>query len=145
MYLGEVHYNRILYDDGELKRLKWLVAEYPPALKRAIIQSKLWEAGFALDTARKSARRGDTFYVAGCAFRCVACLVQVLFTLNERYFVNEKGSIQTVESFARRPEHFIETVTDVLGRIGKNADQLDVNIRALEDLVSTVRGLCLEG
>lgn len=145
MYLGEVHYNRILYDDGELKRLKWLVAEYPPALKRAIIQSKLWEAGFALDTARKSARRGDTFYVAGCAFRCVACLVQVLFTLNERYFVNEKGSIQTVESFARRPERFIETVTDVLGRIGKNADQLDVNIRALEDLVSTVRGLCLEG
>ncbi len=143
-YPGEVHYNRILYDDGELSSLKRLVAEYPPALKRAIIQNKLWEAGFTLDTARKPAQRGDTFYVAGCAFRCVACLVQVLFALNERYFVNEKGSIRAVESFACRLERFSETVADVLGCVGEDPAQLHANIRTLDDLVSAARELCAE-
>ena len=144
IYLGEVHYGKLLHDDGELKRMKRLVADYPPELKRAIIQNNLWEAGFALDTARKPARRGDTFYVAGCAFRCVACLVQVLFALNERYFVNEKGSIRAAESFALLPDRFGETVTDVLGRVGEEPAKLEATVGALDGLVSAVRNLCAE-
>ena len=145
IYLGEVHYDKLLRDEGELKRMKRLVAKYPPALKSALIQKYLWEAGFALDTARKPARRGDVFYVAGCAFRCVACLVQVLFALNERYFVNEKGSIHAVESFARRPERFEETATKVLGHVGGEPNELEASVEALDGLVSEVRELCADG
>ena len=125
--------------------MKRLVAEYPPALKSALIRNKLWEAGFALDTARKPARRGDVFYVTGCAFRCVACLVQVLFALNERYFVNEKASTRTVQSFAFLPDMFGETVASVLGCVGDDADALISNIHVLDGLVSDVRDLCAEG
>jgi hypothetical protein len=34
--------------------------------------------------------------------------VQALFALNERYFVNEKGSVGAADSFAIRPEGFGE-------------------------------------
>lgn len=143
MYLGEIHYGRPLFDpDGILAGLTRSVAAYPPALKRALIDRYLWEAGFALDTSRKSAARGETFHVAGSLFRSAACLVQTLFALNARYFVNEKGSIRAIDSFARRPSAFGETVSAVLARPGGSAEQLRVSIGRLEELVEAVRELC---
>lgn len=111
---------------------------------RAIIEKRLWEADFALGTARKSAERGDVFYVAGCLFRCAACLVQALFALNERYFINEKGSVQAIDSFALHPEGFGEIVSTVLAQSGGDATQLSASIGRLEKLVRAVRELCAE-
>ena len=94
-----------------------------------------------MSTCRKSAERGEAFYVAGCLFRCVACLVQVLFALNERYFTNEKGSIELVESFELRPPRLGETVTSVLGRTGDKPADLRDSIEHCAELVETTRGL----
>lgn len=143
IYMGEVHHYRLLYDpSGELAGLKSLTAVYPKELRRAIIGRYLWEAGFALDTARKAAGRGDVFYVAGCLFRCAACLVQALFALNERYFVNEKGSLRAVRSFEKRPEEFEETVAGMLARPGGEAGRLADSIGRLGGLVLEVREMC---
>jgi len=143
IYLGEVFYARPLYDpEGVLARLKKLTVPYPRKLKKAIIEKHLWEAGFALGTARRPAERGDAFYVAGCLFRCAACLVQVLFALNERYFVNEKESVQAVSSFAHRPEGFAETVTAVLAHPGDTAPELGSSLQRIENLCKEVRDLC---
>lgn len=140
IYAGEVHHCQVLYDpEGSLADLKALTTDYPPLLKRALVRRFLWEAGFALDTSRKSAERGETFYVSGCLFRCVACLVQVLFALNERYFVNEKSSVRTVESFVCRPDDFGETVTSVLAQPGDSPDRLTESIERLAELVRAVR------
>jgi len=145
IYMGEVFYAKPLYDpEGVLRELKALTVPYPPKLKRAIIEKYLWEAEFALGTARKSAERGDVFYVAGCLFRCSACLVQVLFALNERYFINEKGSVQVVDSCARRPEGFGETVTDVLARPAGSVAKLRSSLRRMENLREEVHNLCVE-
>jgi predicted nucleotidyltransferase len=146
IYAGEVHYCDVLYDPvHELSGLKALTDNYPPLLKRALIERFSWEAGFALDTSRKSAERGETFYVAGCVFRCVACLVQVLFALNERYFVNEKGSVKTVESFSYRPDAFGETVSAVLAQPGDRPERLTESIEQLAELVRAVGALSSRG
>ncbi len=90
----------------------------------------------------------DVFYVSGCLFRGIACLTQVLFALNERYFINEKGSIQTADSFAIGPSGFSEKVREIMGNTGKNADELFANIRKLELLIEEVKKLtesCDEG
>ncbi|MCA1717145.1 MAG: nucleotidyltransferase domain-containing protein [Actinobacteria bacterium] len=138
IYMGEVHHCHILYDrNGGLGALKRLTKEYPLRLKRALVRSQLWEAGFALKTSRKSAERCDPFYVAGCLFRCAACLVQVLFALNERYLINEKGSVAATDSLPLRPEDFRETVESVLAYPGKTSKQLAANIRRLEKTVVT--------
>lgn len=140
IYAGEVHHCRVLHDpQGELAALKTLTAGYPPALKRALVQKFLWEAGFALETCRKPAERGDPFYVSGCLFRCAACLVQVLFALDERYFVNEKGSVRAAGSLARCPDGFEETVSSVLANPGKEPARLRESVRRFEELVAAVR------
>ena len=145
IYMGEVHYCRPLYDpDGELAALRAQTAQYPRPLKLVLIEKYLWEAHFALETSRKSAGRGDVFYVSGCAFRCVACLVQVLFALNERYFVNEKRSVKAVSGFPSRPSDFEEIVEDVLGEIGDGPSRLKESVERLWVLVDEVRTLCTE-
>ncbi len=142
IYLGEIHHGQPLHDpNGELSSLKKLVADYPPRLRRAIVDKYLWEAGFALDTCRKPAERGDVFYVSGCLFRCAACLVQVLFALNERYFVNEKGALDAVESFGIKPAGFGETVSGTLAGPGSTPDGLRASLKRLECLLRETEGL----
>ena len=129
---------------GNLAALKALTADYPTPLQHALVERFLWEAGFALDTCRKPAQRGDNFYVSGCLFRCVACLVQVLFALNKRYFVNEKGSVKATSSFPLRPDEFEETVSSVLAAPGEDPAQLRASVRRLEELVQTAREMSTE-
>jgi hypothetical protein len=142
IYLGEVHYCRALYDpEGLLQELKSAVATYPPKLKRAIIEKYLWEAGFSLETARKPAARGETSYVSGCLFRGVACMVQALFALNERYFINEKGSVGAIGSFTLKPEGFGGTASELLGCPGRDAETLTESLLCYEALLVAVHEL----
>ena len=143
IYMGEVHYCRPLHDpEGVLRSLKNVARDYPPRLKGALIQNQLWEARFALDTCRKSAARGDTFYVAGCLFRCTACMVQALFALNERFLINEKGSVEATDSLPLRPANFKEIAISVLARPGGSPEELEGSIRRLEDLLEALEELC---
>jgi len=121
--------------------LKARLSEYPPPLKRTLVKKFLWEADFALHTCRKPAERGEVSYVGGCLFRCAACLVQALFALNERYLVNEKGSVKTAGSFALCPDGFEKTVSDVLAEPGRDAAGLQTNVCRFERLVEAVRAL----
>jgi predicted nucleotidyltransferase len=143
IYMGEIHYSRSLYDPvGELRALKSTTERYPPRLKEALIRRQLWEARFALETCRKSAARGDAFYVAGCLFRCAACMVQSLFALNERYLINEKGSVEVANSLPLRPENFREIVDSVLARPGGSPRELGGSVGNIEGLLVAVEELC---
>ena len=145
IYLAEIALCQPLYDPhGDVESLKTLAVPYPPALKRALIGT-LWEAGFALDTSRKSATRGDVFHVTGGLFRCAAVLAQVLFALNQQYWMNEKGSIQAISGFALHPHEWETRITRVLAQPGKSPEALQDSIAAFDALVAEVRILCEEG
>jgi predicted nucleotidyltransferase len=138
IYMGEVFYCQPLYDPhGTLSSLKKRTVPYPPLMKQALING-LWEASFALDTSRKAADRGDVYYVTGGLFRCVACMVQALYALNERYCINEKGSLRTIDSFPTRPPRFRSVVTDVLAAPGNDPSSLRRSIARLHELVQFV-------
>jgi predicted nucleotidyltransferase len=139
IYMGEVHVCRPLHDPGgSLAQLKTLTAAYPPALKHTLINKYLFEAQFSLEIARKPAQRGDAAYVAGCLFRCVACLVQVLFAVNEQYFLNEKGSVAAAETFRLHPNGLNASVAQALATPG------EAGVTQLEALVQNVRELCAD-
>jgi predicted nucleotidyltransferase len=141
MYMGEVHHGRALFDrDGAFAALQALTSPYPPALRTAIIR-RGWEAGFALETAAKAAARGDTFQVAGSLFRCAACLVQTLFALNRRYYVNEKRAVAAAASFPLCPDDFARTVTEVLAAPGDTAEALTGSLGRMDALVQATRTL----
>ena len=140
-YLSEIHYCRPLYDKGVLASFKEQVKQYPPLLKKALIEKYLWEADFSMKASLKAAKRADVFYVSGCLFRGIACLTQVIFALNETYFINEKGSIQMANSFAIRPNKFGEEVNKIMATIGDNAGKLLLNIKKFESLVNEIKNL----
>lgn len=143
IYMGEVYYCRPLYDPGgSLEALKALTDPYPPRLKQALTNT--WEAHFALDTCRKSAACGDVFHVSGSLFRCVAILVQVLFALNERYIINEKGAVSAIDTLPLRPASFGESVSAILAHPGRTPEELSRSIEQLNSIVQAVDVLCSE-
>lgn len=142
MLMAEVHHGQALVDrEGRFAALQARTIPYPPALRDAVIRS-VWEAGFALEVSAKAAGRGDTFQVVGCLFRCAACLVQTLFGLNGRYFINEKRAVRTAGSFPICPERFAETVTEVLAAPGDTPEALVRSLARMEALVRATQALC---
>jgi hypothetical protein len=144
-YAGYVHDNQPLHDpDGALAARKARTSPYPPALRRAVIRRYAWEAGFAVETAAAAAARGDLAYVSGCLFRAVACLVQVLFALNERWFLNEKGAVAEAAGFPGTPPGFAAGVDAALGGLGPDPARLEAALQAMAALTATVRDRCQE-
>lgn len=142
IYMAEVHTCRPLFDPtGEIERLKALTAEYPPLLRSSLIERSLDEAAFFLQIADKPAARGEVFYVSGCVFRAVACMVQALYALNRRYFLNEKGSMREVESFQMRPAGFGKIVSSAMASVGSTPDELTATLGRINTLLEAVRGL----
>jgi hypothetical protein len=115
IYMGEVALARVLWDpDAVLAPLKGRCTPYPPALAEALIRTFLWEAKFAVENALHGRGKDDPAYVAGCAFRSVACLCQSLFALNGVYLLNEKGAAPAVERLPWHPANFAARVAQAI-------------------------------
>jgi hypothetical protein len=55
---------------------------------------------FSIGNGQTAVASGDQGYIAGCTFPSLSCVARVLFFLNGRYLINDKGS---VEAAARLP------------------------------------------
>lgn len=142
IYMGEAAVCRPLWDGrGRLAALKMRTQPHPPALRQAILDGFFWEAGFSLDIAPKAISRGDVAYIAGCCFRCVACLTQCLFAANGQYWLNEKGSVAQAAGFARAPKDYAERVQAAFAHLQPNAGSLGLAVADLRVLVSEVGAL----
>lgn len=138
IYMGEVALARVLWDpDAVLAPLKRQCAPYPPALAEALIRSFLWEAKFAVENALHGRGRDDPAYVAGCAFRAVACLCQSLFALNGAWLLNEKGAAPAADKLPRRP-------ADFAARVGQAIAAGAGGLPALMALVEETGTLCTQ-
>lgn len=140
IYMGEVALAQVLHDpQGGLEALRRRCHPYPPALVGAIRANFMWEAEFSLANARKSLGRGDVSYLSGCVFRAVACLCQVLFALNGRYLLNEKGAVAAADGLVSRPRDFARRVTAVYAALGSGAHEAALD--GLQALVVEVQPL----
>ena len=141
-YAGEVHHGLALHDpEGALAERQARTSPYPPALGEAIVRRYLWEARFAVTTAAGAAGRGDLAYVSGCLFRAVACLVQVLFAVNGRWFVNEKGSVAEAAGLPRTPPGFAAEVAAALSGLRPDPATLGAALAATTALTARVHDL----
>ncbi|RAO56670.1 nucleotidyltransferase domain-containing protein [Micromonospora saelicesensis] len=137
-YAGEVALCQVLADPtGQLTRLRDQTREYPPALADALVAGG-WEAGFLLTGAAKAAIGGDSAYVAGCLFRTVGVLAQVLHARTGRWLVNEKGMIAAAGRLPGAPPHFEQRAQALLGAVGRRHVELAATIEAARELVTEV-------
>jgi hypothetical protein len=140
IYMGEAACARLLHDPaGTLAALQRRTTPYPAALTTALRERFEWEAEFALANARKSLDRGDVSYLAGCAFRAIACLCQTLFALNGVYLLNEKGAVAAANGFALAPSGFAVRVAAVFADLGSGVPA--AGLGRLRDLIVETRGL----
>jgi hypothetical protein len=134
---------KVLYDPtGVIQELKSKIVPYPQPLKSRIMNGFAWDAEFTFAVARKSAARGDVYFVAGCLTRIASDLVQVLYALNETYFISDKRLYNDELAFRSKPEHFSERISQILGNIGHESTKLDETLSATEILLKEVIALC---
>ncbi len=142
IYCAEMAVCRPLYDpDGMIDPLKAKVAHYSSDLKQAIVKTFLWSARFTLDNTIKPAARGEVYMVTGCLARAIHCLVQVLYALNETYYLSEKRLATDLRAFGTQPEQFLERISAILGATGTTSAQLQASLAQVEALYGEVAAL----
>jgi hypothetical protein len=143
IYCAEILESVVLHDpEGAFQRLRAKILGYPQPLKKKIIDTFTWDAQFTLENARKSAKRGDVYFVAGCLARIASDLVQTIYALNETFFLSHKRLKRDTGRFAIVPEHFVERIEQVLGRAGEDHEGLKEALSSIETVLSEVVMLC---
>lgn len=128
-YLAETQVCIPLYDpDKILAGLKQMVAIYPARLKEKLIADHLWSVEFTLIHAQGFAEKGDVYNTAGCLTRAAFSLTQVLFAMNERYFMRDKQTIQTLAGFSILPPGYTEQIQQILASPGHSALELSSSV-----------------
>lgn len=135
IYLAETHVCIPLFDpQGVLERLKRTLTVYPLKLQQSIVTNSLWGAEFAFFFARRFAVAIDVYNTVGCLSRITGYLTQALYALNKIYFISDKGALEEIARFERRPSAYAERITDVLAHPGDTEEQLSETVNKLHAL-----------
>jgi Nucleotidyltransferase domain len=139
-WMGEAALCRALHDpEGRLAQLKAATSPYPRVLRDALIRKFEWEILFAIENGELAAARSEQTHVAGCAYRALACTAQVLFALNERYLINEKGALQEATQFPLTIPEIEKRTADIWRLIGNV--ELRAALAGLRAIERDVKGL----
>jgi hypothetical protein len=119
IWMGEIALCQPLHEpQGTVTRLKALTSPYPKSLGEALIHRFQWEIGFSVENAELAVSREHQTHIAGCTYRALTCLGQVLFALNERYLINEKGALREAAGFPLTIPDLVRSVAEVWEHIG---------------------------
>lgn len=142
IYLAETHICIPLYDpEGLIAGLKRQVAVYPPRLKQKVIAGALWGAEFTLLHGRGFAAQGDVYDTVGCLTRAASNLTQVLFALNERYFIRDKRVMEEIAAFSNLPAGYAQEISRILSCPGSTVEELTRSVHDLEQAWRSVVSL----
>ncbi|MDQ6420785.1 nucleotidyltransferase domain-containing protein [Paenibacillus sp. LHD-117] len=136
IYVAEIALCKVLWDpSGLVGELKSRTAPYPRAMQNSIVQQFLWEANFSMEIGKKGIYKKDLSYIAGCSFRAIACLNQVLFALNETYCMNEKGATAIADAFRMVPSQYADRINRILALVGEEEAGMENALNVLRDLI----------
>ena len=140
IWAGEIALCRPLHDPrGAIAGLKARALPYPAPLREALIRRFLWEALFSIENAEVAVSRSDPTHIAGYVYRSLACIAQVLFALNERYLINEKGALEEAETFPATLPELTDRVADIWQFVGDR--EFDDALAILRELHDEVKAL----
>jgi Nucleotidyltransferase domain len=120
-WMGEIALCQPLHDpQATIAGLKASTQPYPGRLREALIRHFQWEILFSIDNADIAVPREEQMHIAGCTYRALACVAQVLFALNQRYLINEKGALREAAAFPLTIPDLALRSADVWELIGNN-------------------------
>jgi hypothetical protein len=132
--MGEVALCQPLHDPrGSIAELKASTSPYPDELREALLKEFIWEVLFSIENGERAVVRGDQTHIAGCTYRALACVGQVLFALNRRYLINEKGALSEAAEFPCTVPGLLHRTANVWAAIGRSDFAIALsNLRALD-------------
>lgn len=141
IWMGEIAYCRPLLDPSHaIATLKQIALPYPEPLREALIRRFGWEVLFSIDNAELAALREEQSHVAGCAYRALSCVAQVLFAINGQYLINEKGALQEAAEFPLTIPDLMEEVATIWRRIGAKGFAVALaHLRRIEQELSSLQ------
>ena len=134
IWMGEIALCQPIHDPtGAIAELKAAASPYPDNLRAALLKTFLWEVSFSIENAQVAIPRRDKTHIAGCVYRALCCIGQVLFALNRRYLINEKGALVEAAGFPCTIGGLTGWTDSVWGDIGNSqfSDALD-RLRTLD-------------
>src|SRR4051794_24224060 len=152
IWMGEVALCQPLHDSmSMITELKAATSPYPDELRAALVKTFLWEVLFSIQNAEIAIPRRDRTHIAGCVYRALCCFGQVLFALNRRYLINEKGALIEAAGFSYSIDRLADRTDAVWEAIGQSdfvaaldsMRALDGELRALVQTVSSLKLLSL--
>ncbi|WFU38905.1 nucleotidyltransferase domain-containing protein [Bradyrhizobium sp. CB82] len=140
IWMGEIACCQALRDErAVIAELKSIALPYPKLLRDALIRRFRWEILFSIENAELAALREDQIHVAGCAYRALTCVAQVLFALNGEYLINEKAALQQAAEFPLTIPDLMEQTSAIWRRIGNHAFGAALsNLRTIERELATL-------
>ena len=110
--------NQMVIEDPDHLIQAWQerLAHYPPKLKKALLDKhteslRYWRTDYHY---QNKVTRRDPVFLAGLTSRLVNDVMQILFALNETYYVGDGNNLKYVAGFARQPENFAQRVEAIL-------------------------------
>ena len=142
IWMGEVALCVPLHDpNGAIAELKAATTPYPDALRDALLKMFLWKILFSIENGEIAVARGEQTHIAGCTYRALCCIGQVLFALNRRYLINEKGALAEAASFPRNVSLLPERTDRIWAALGRREfAAVFSDLRALEADVLALTG-----
>jgi hypothetical protein len=135
-YLGEIATCAPLLDsDGRINELKPRVANYPDALRCAVVQDYLWQVELSLTAfAPRFAERAGAYGTAACIVRIVNQLLLALFALNRQHFMDDKTALMEIGELECVPHRFSTRVQQLLGHVGNSPEELNAALTSAAQL-----------
>jgi hypothetical protein len=110
--------NQFVIEDpyGIIAAWKARLSVYPPALKQAILSKytaslRYWRNDYHY---ANKVERGDAVFLAGMTAKLVHEIIQILFALNETYYVGDGANLSFVGKFTIAPADFSDRVRAIL-------------------------------
>jgi hypothetical protein len=140
IWMGEVATCQPVRDDaGVIAELKARAWPFPNQLRQALISRFHWEVIFSIENAEIAIHREEQTHIAGCVYRALCCIAQVLFAVNRHYLINEKGALAEAGTFPETIEEVAGTAAKIWAAIGTR--EFSSTIRLLRRMASDLDGL----
>jgi hypothetical protein len=100
-------------------------------------------AEFTLSHAHSFADRGDLLNTLGCITKIAFVLSQTLFALNAEYYFGDKGSLESLDQLANKPQQFSARLRQILSMPFHNREELrraTINMQTLWKQVVEIAG-----
>lgn len=113
---------------------------YPDQLKRAIVTKHVeslvyWKSDYHY---HNKVIRSDVVFLAGMGARLVHDMMQIIFALNEHYYVGDGNNLRYVETFALKPANMSQRVTEALQALSQPTLQYELFQQLIADVLACV-------